>query len=170
VSASFAHTWNRDQASAYLNQPIRNNEYPLTPNDLINTDGHGRYVFRVWAAKAAGTFEVPWQVQLTPLVRYQSGQPFGRTFQTQLPNYGSVRVLGERVGARRQDGVTLIDVRTERTFRLAAGRRVAAFVEVFNALNANPEQNVNWSSGEAFLSPLNIVSPRIARIGLRLDW
>jgi len=170
VSASFAHTWNRDQASAYLNQPIRNNEYPLTPNDLINTDGRGRYVFRVWAAKAAGTFEVPWQVQLTPLVRYQSGQPFGRTFQTQLPNYGSVRVLGEPVGTRRQDGVTLIDVRTERTFRLAVGPRVAAFVEVFNVFNANPEQNVNWSSGEAFLRPLNIVSPRIARIGLRLDW
>jgi hypothetical protein len=170
LTASFAHTWNRDHASAYLNQPVRNNDYPLTPNDLINTDGRGRYVFRVWTAKAAGTFEVPWQVQLTPLVRYQSGQPFGRTFQTQLPGYGSVRVLAEPVGTRRQDGVMLIDVHTERAFRLAAGRRVAAFVEVFNALNANPEQNVNWTSGAAFLRPLNIVSPRIARIGLRFDW
>lgn len=170
LSASLAHTWNRDHASAYLSQPIRNNEYPLTPNDLINTDGHGRYVFGVWTAKAAGTFEVPWRVRLTPLVRYQSGQPFGRTFQAQLPNYGAVRVLAEPVGARRQDGVTLIDARTERTFRLAGGRRVAAFAEVFNALNANPEQSVNWSSGAAFLRPLNIVSPRIVRIGLRLDW
>jgi hypothetical protein len=170
LSASFAHTWNRDHAAAYLNQPIRNNEYPLTPNDLIHTDGRGRHVFRVWAMKASGTFAVPWQVRLTPLVRYQSGQPFGRTFQTQLPNYGSVRVLAEPIGARRQDSVLLIDVRAERTFHLGAGRRIATFVDLFNALNANPEQNVNWSSGPAFLRPLNIVSPRIVRVGMTLDW
>jgi hypothetical protein len=39
-----------------------------------------------------------------------------------------------------------------------------------NLLNANAEQNVNWSSGNAFLRPLSIVSPRVARLGLRLDW
>jgi len=50
------------------------------------------------------------------------------------------------------------------------GRRVAAFVDVFNLLNANPEQNLNWSSGDAFLRPLAIVPPRIVRLGTRLDW
>lgn len=170
VSASFAQIWNRDQAGGYLNQPIRNNEYPLTPNDVIHTDGRGRFIFRTWTAKAVGTFEVPWQVRLTPLVRLQSGQPFGRTFQTQLPQYGSVRVLAEPLGTRRQDAVALIDVRAAKTFHLAGGRRVGAFVEVFNALNANPEQNVSWSSGPAFLRPLDIVSPRIVRVGLTMDW
>jgi hypothetical protein len=47
---------------------------------------------------------------------------------------------------------------------------VSAFVDVFNLLNANPEQNINWSSGSAFLQPLAIVPPRIARLGARLDW
>ena len=119
MSASIARTWNRDHAGAYLNQPVRNNEYPLTPNDLVNTDRLGRYVFGVWGAKAFGTVEGPWKVWVTPLIRYQSGQSFGRTFQTQLPNYGSVRVLAEPIDTRRQDGVTLIDVRTEKTFRIA---------------------------------------------------
>ena len=36
-------------------------------------------------------------------------------------------------------------------------------VDVFNCLNANPEQNAVWLSGEAFLRPLTIVSRRIAR-------
>lgn len=170
VSASFAQTWNRDQAGGYLNQPVRNNEYILTPNDLIHTDGRGRFIFRTRTAKAVGTVEIPWQVRLTPLVRLQSGQPFGRTFQTQLPQYGSVRVLAEPLGTRRQDAVVLIDVRAAKTVRLAGDRRVGAFVEVFNALNANPEQNVSWSSGAAFLRPLDIVSPRIVRVGVTVDW
>ena len=66
--------------------------------------------------------------------------------------------------------VVLIDVRAAKTVRLAGDRRVGAFVEVFNALNANPEQNVSWSSGAAFLRPLDIVSPRIVRVGVTVDW
>ena len=169
LSASFAYTWNRDQANAYLNQPVRENAYPLTPNDLIHADGRGRHVFGVWSAKAVGTFTAPWQTRVTSLIRHQSGQPFGRTFQAQLPNYGTVRILAEPVGARRQDHVTIVDVRLERPFRRPWGR-IAGFVEMSNLLNANAEQNVNWSSGNAFLRPLSIVSPRVARLGLRLDW
>jgi len=169
LSASFAYTWNRDQANAYLNQPVRENAYPLTPNDLIHADGRGRHVFGVWSAKAVGTFTAPWQARVTSLIRHQSGQPFGRTFQAQLPNYGTVRILAEPVGARRQDHVTIVDVRLERPFRRPWGR-IAGFVEMSNLLNANAEQNVNWSSGNAFLRPLSIVSPRVARLGLRLDW
>ena len=45
------------------------------------------------------------------------------------------------------DNVTIVDVRVEKAFLASAGRRVAGFVDVFNLLNANPEQNTNWSSG-----------------------
>jgi hypothetical protein len=169
LSASFAYTWNRDQANGYLNQPIRENAYPLTPNDLIHTDGRGRHVFGVWSAKAVATVQVPLQIHVTSLLRHQSGQPFGRTFQAQLPIYGTVRVLAEPIGTRRQDNVTIVDARIERPFRRQWGR-ISGFLEVSNLFNANPEQNVNWSSGNSFLRPLNIISPCIARIGMRFDW
>ncbi len=169
LSASFAYTWSRDQANRYLNQPVRENTYPLSPNDLIHTDSGGRHVFGVWSAKAIATFRAPWQVHVASLIRHQSGQPFGRTFQTQLPNYGTVRVLAEPIGVRRQDHVTVVDVRFERPLRIQSAR-ASAFVEVSNLLNANPEQNINWSSGNSYLRPLSILSPRIARIGVRLDW
>jgi hypothetical protein len=68
------------------------------------------------------------------------------------------------------DNVTLVDLRVEKGFHLRSGARVAAFVDTFNLLNANPEQNINWSSGESFLRPLNIVPPRLARVGARLEW
>jgi hypothetical protein len=66
------------------------------------------------------------------------------------------------------DNITILDVRVEKAFLLPLGR-LAGFVDVFNLLNANPEQNTNWSSG-SFLRPLNIVAPRIVRIGAKVEW
>jgi hypothetical protein len=80
-----------------------------------------------------------------------------------------VTLLMEPVGTRRLDHVTLVDVRIERSMRVKR-RRVSAFLDVFNCLNVNPEQNAIWSSGASFLRPLTIVSPRIARIGLNINW
>ena len=169
--AGFAHTWNGDHASSYSGQSVRNNAYPLTPNDLINAGRGGRHEFTMWTAKAHGTFEAPWQLRVTPVLRHQSGQPFGRT-QTTGPGqlrYGTVTILMEPVGSRRMDHITLLDLRIERAARMKGGR-VRTFLDVFNCVNTNPEQNAIWSSGPAFLRPVTIVPPRIARIGLSFDW
>jgi hypothetical protein len=167
--AGFAYTWNFDQASAYSGQPVRQNTYALTPNDLINAGRDGRYEFRTWSAKIYGTYEGPWGLRVTPYLRHESGQPFGRTFVARL-NYGNVRILAEPMDTRRMDDITLLDVRVEKGFRLAGSGRVAAFVDAFNLLNANPDETAIWTSGSSFLRPLNIVAPRIARIGTKLDW
>jgi hypothetical protein len=179
--ADFAHTWSCDQASGYFGQSVRNNVYPLTPNDLINAGKDGRYEFRIWSAKIHGTYVGPWEVRITPFLRHQSGQPFGRTFPAATLNYANnVRILAEPIGTRRMNNITLLDVRVEKGFKLGGHRRFAGFVDVFNVLNANPEQNTSWSSGvfagedgrqqPSFLRPLSIVPPRLARLGLKLDW
>ena len=170
--AGFAHTWNRDQTSGYLGQPVRQNTYSLTPNDVINTGNDGRYDFRTWSAKVYGTYEGPWNLRVTPYLRHQSGQPFGRTFVTppSLLNYGRIRILAEPIDTHRMDNITILDVRVEQGFRLAEGRRVAGFVDGFNLLDANPEETVSWTSGSSFLRPLNIVAPRIVRIGAKVEW
>ena len=165
--AGFAHTWSRNQANSYFGENVRQNPYPLTPNDLINTEPNGAHVFRMWNAKAYGIYRAPGGVQIAPLVRHQSGQPFGRTVPARL-NYGSIRVLAEPMGTRRMDNVTLVDVKIEKAFRLRADR-IAVFVDVFNLFNTNAEQNISWASG-SFLQPRSIVPPRIARVGARFDW
>jgi hypothetical protein len=169
VVAAFAHVWNGDQAASYFGQTVRQNTYPVTPNDLINAGHGGRFNFRTWTAKVHGTFDGPWDLRLAVLLRHQSGQPFGRTFVTRLA-YGTMRVLAEPIGTRRMDNVSITDVRVEKGIRLRGGRRVAGFIDVFNVFNTNPEQSTNWSSGSAFLQPLEIVPPRIAGLGLKVDW
>jgi hypothetical protein len=168
--AGLAHTWSRDQANTYFGQPVRTNVYPLTPNDLINAAEGGQYEFRIWSLKIHGTYSGPWDVQITPFLHHQSGQPFGRTFSTPLNYSQNVRVLAEPMGMRRMDNVTLLDVRVEKGVTFGGDRRLAGFIDVFNLLNANPEQATNWSSGLAFLRPLSIVPPRLARVGLKVDW
>jgi hypothetical protein len=166
--AAFAHTWNVDQSNAYLGQTVRQNAYVLTPNDLINAGDEGGYAFRTWSARLYGTYEGPWGLRLTPYLRHQSGQPFGRTFLATV-NYGSVRILAEPMDTRRMDNVTLVDMRVEKGFRMAGGR-VAGFVDAFNILNANPAESVVWTSGASFVRPLAIVAPRIVRVGTKLEW
>ena len=169
LAASFGHTWSHDHAAGYLGQAVRTNDYAVTPNDLINTDEGGRHVFRTWTAKSHGTWMAPWGLRLTPLVRHQSGQAFGRTVLARL-NVGTIRALAEPIGARRQDNITLVDLSARKDVAAGGGRRASVFVEVFNLFNANPEQTVSWASGPSFLRPLSIVPPRIARVGMRVDW
>jgi hypothetical protein len=166
--ATFAHTWSRDQSNSFFGQSVRNNTYPVTPNDLINTID-GRYHFTSWQAKVTSTIDGPWDLKLTPLVRMQSGQAFGRTFSVSLPVYGSVRVLAEPIDTRRMDNIVITDLRVEKVFRVG-GRSVSGVLDIYNLTNANPEQNLSWVSGASWLRPLNIVPPRIVRLGARLTW
>lgn len=172
MMTGFSYTWSGDQASGYSGQRVRSNVYPATPNDLINAEPDGRHRFETWTFKVHGTVEGPWGVRISPLLRHQSGQPYGRTFQTapNALNYDRIRVPAEPIGTRRMDHVTILDVRVEKGFRLPPAQRVAAFLDVYNLLNANPEQNISWLSGPTFLRPLSIVPPRIARIGVKVEW
>ena len=166
--AGFAHTWSRDHANAYAGQQIRQNPYPLTPNDLINTGEGGRHEFTMWSVKIHGHYDARWGVRITPFLRHQSGQPFGRTLAGAVP--GVNRILAEPIGTRRMDHLTSLDLRVEKGFQLPGQGRIAAFIDVFNFFNANPAQNVNWVSGASFLRPLTIVPPRLVRIGAKFDW
>jgi hypothetical protein len=168
LMATFAHTWSADQNNAFFGQNVRNNQYAITPNDKINATDSGAYEFTAWQGKLNATIEGPWAIKVTPVLRHQAGQPFGRTFSQTL-SYGSVRILAEPIDTRRMDNITIVDLRLEKVVPVRRSR-VSGFIDLFNMLNANPEQNMSWVSGTAFLRPLNIVPPRILRFGAKLDW
>ena len=143
--------------------------YPLTPNDLINAGENGRYEFRIWSAKVHGTYAGPWDVRITPFLRHQSGQPFGRTFVT-TSNYGNIRILAEPIGTRRMDNVTLLDVRVEKGF---AARQTSPPGRVRRCLQPAQRQ-----SGAEHELVVRAVLPAAAdhraaahrRIGMKLEW
>ncbi len=157
--ASFTETWNHEAALGTGND--------FTPNALINSEG-SQDRFRTWQAKVNGTISVPWGVRLVPVFRHQSGTPFARTF-VQALNYGNATIKAEPITANRTPNISLVDLRTEKAFRVSA-LRVMGFFDVYNIFNSNAEQTLTTSSGAFWLRPTAITGPRVLRIGARLDW
>jgi hypothetical protein len=167
LQGSFAYHLNHAQDATYFGNRLRATAVPANPNDTINTDG-GRYDFATWSAKALSTIDVLWGMRVTPTLRLQSGQPFGRIIVAQL-NYGAQQILTEPLDSQRQPNVALIDARVEKLFRLG-NQKLSAFVDVFNITNANTPVNLTWTSGSSYLLPSVFLAPRIMRLGLKLDW
>jgi hypothetical protein len=166
--ASYGWTKSFDQAATIQGNAIRGNALVVNPNDEINTEA-GRFVYTRQSVKLNGTWNSPfWDISFAPMVRYQQGIPFGRTFASTL-SYGSVRFLAEPMGTRRQDAIFITDLRVEKTHRFS-GRDISVFFDFYNLTNANPAQNLQWSSGTSWNRPLSIVPPRLARIGAKLNF
>ena len=157
--ASLTRTWNREAALGTGND--------FTPNALINATGD-QLRFTTWQAKLHGTVNLPAAFRLVPVVRSQSGTPYARTFVRTL-NYGNATIKAEPVAANRTPTITLVDLRTEKTFRVGTAR-VMGFFDVYNLFNTNAEQTVTTSSGASWLRPIAITGPRILRIGTRVEW
>jgi hypothetical protein len=165
--ATWAKRWNQDNGPSN----IRQNTNVLTPNDLINTEGDGRFHYTYSTWKLQATYDGPWGFRVSPVLRSVSGQPWGRTFQARM-NYGTITVLAEPLGARRQDNLTFFDARVEKRFPVRALRnaRLGILIDFYNLLNANPVEAMNWSSGSSFMRPTTIPGPRIVRLGAKFDW
>ena len=167
--ASYGWTKSYEQASTIQGNAIRTNTLPANPNDKINTED-GRQVFTRASVKLNGTWNSPyWGITFSPMVRYQQGVPFGRTFAATL-GYGSVRFLAEPMDTRRQDTILITDLRVEKSSQFGAGRNISVFFDLYNMFNANPAQNLQWSSGTTYNRPLSVVPPRLARLGVKLNF
>ena len=157
--ASVTHTWSREASLGSGND--------FTPNALINAAGyHDRY--RTWQVKASGTMTLPLGVMLMPVFRHQSGMPFARTFVQPL-NYGNALIKATPVSANRTPNITLVDLRTEKTF-IYSRFRVMAHLDLYNVFNSNADQMLTATSGAAWRRPTVITGPRVARVGVRLEW
>ena len=130
-------------------------QQPPLADDAVNperSDQHrerGRYKFTMWTAKVNGSYDAPWGIRLTPALRVQQGQPYGRTFLAGAANginYGSQRILAEPIDSQRQDNIVILDIRTEKSFSSGAAR-IGLFCDIYNMTNSNAAQNIGWNSG-----------------------
>ncbi len=181
--ASLSYVWTDEFGSTYFgnrfglagsgNSLFGN--YPLNPND--NTHN----VFTNWNSKLHGTFDAGWGVRLTPVVKAQSGAPYGRYLNTTL-NYGAQAYLVEPIGTRRQDNVVMLDFRAEKQFVLRKpNAKLGLFIDVFNVTNSNVATNINWLAGtvsaagvgsvsSGFERATSVMPPRLAKFGVKFDW
>ena len=171
MTASFSYIWTDEFARNYFGNnfgtAVSNftffGPYPVNPNDRTDNS------FTNWNSKIHGTFEAGWGLRVTPVLKMQSGAPYGRVINTSL-NYGPQLVLVEPIGTRRQDTISVFDFRVEKQVRFATRARVGLFFDLFNAFNSNTPININWLTGATFERATTVLAPRIAKFGVKFDW
>jgi hypothetical protein len=78
----------------------------------------------------------------------------------------SITVNAEPVGSRRLPNTNQLDLRAEKSFSFGKSQKLAARINIFNALNANTVLSTIRLSGPSFLLPTDIMPPRIAEFSL----
>ena len=161
-----SYTWAND----FPGTPVNPNGYPNTPNGTFDEPTTR------WDFKLSGTYEAPYGIRVSPLVRHQAGANFARQFvvgaglATAANAIFSGTVNVEPLNSRRHDNITVLDVRADRGFNLTGTMRVRLFVDLFNITNSNSAETRTITSGTAFLRPTAVLAPRTARIGARFQF
>jgi len=107
-TAEFARTYAGNAFGSATSGNSLGGGAPNNPNDRTFNE------YDNWNIKAYSTIDVGWGVRVTPVIKAQSGQPFGRILSASL-NYGTQTILVEPIGTRRQENI----VATDRRPRLA---------------------------------------------------
>jgi hypothetical protein len=149
------------QVGAPAATPLFNN-----PNTLTSVLGPPRIL------RLSGFYEWKWGMRFASAYRYQTGQPMYRSILASATlegvplAQGPVEILAEPQGAAVQPSVHLLDVRAEKGFSRGNAGRLDLVFDLFNSFNANTATEVASRRG-AFGAILEVIPPRVARIGIR---
>ena len=145
-------------------------DFPNNPNVTPDADTTR------WDFKISGTYEAPYGIRISPLLRHQAGANFARTISVGSGSAAAVGAIfsgtiqAEPADARRHDNITVFDVRVEKGFQLGRGIRLRGFFDLFNIANSNAAETRTTSTGSNFLRPTAVLAPRTARFGARLSF
>ena len=156
-------TWTRGGQWENTNPGIFGN-----PNSQVNAQGKSFYD-RTHQFKAIGTWHAPFGFRASGVMRYQTGAPVGRTIFVGGLNQGGASILAVPVGTERLDNVTTFDIALFRDF-MVGNVRVAPELNLFNVTNQNTVTAINTSSGPNYGRISNYLSPRIARVAVRIHF
>lgn len=141
------------------------------PNGIIGNDSET-------ALRVSGSYELPGRINLAGSMIANNGYPYISTYSltravaaTQgiaLTRASQTIQLSER-GDERYDNVTMVDLRLSRSFRFGS-RSFQPQIDFFNVGNADTATARTLAVGGSYLTPTEILSPRIIRVGFSLNF
>ena len=174
VGAGYGYTWRHDFPYGY----------PNTPN------GPGEYDFTSAGFKANAQYNAPFGILLSAVYRYQLGENFARRVSVSAPascacafsaaagsngsnaggSLSASTIFATDYNANRQDNISVVDLRVEKTVKLGNAAKVRLFLDGFNLANAYAAETIVTLAGATFQQPTAILGPRTGRIGFRIIW
>jgi hypothetical protein len=125
-----------------------------------------------WIYSLAGLYELPWDVSIAGTVYGRQGYPTGEVITVNRPDgLGQPAVLVDvDLDAGRYANLHMLDLRLQKRLRLGRARATLD-LDVFNALNtATTLRQFTEATATTFRTPLEIVAPRLIRLGLQLQF
>lgn len=128
-----------------------------------------------WNFKASGSYDAPYQIRISPVLRHQSGLNFARTLGIVVPTGSGLSVTGttayaEPANANREDDIWVFDARVEKTVRFNDRFGARLMFDTFNIGNSHASETIGRATGLAYRKPTAILAPRTARLGFRFLW
>ncbi len=120
-------------------------------------------------AKLLGLYKAPWDLTLSGIFFYTTGNTFARTVRVALPQ-GRQNLLFEPRGSQRLDDQPRLDFRAEKGIKLAPGKRATVSLEAFNLFNNSAITAQNTRSSATYGQPTAIVAPRAFRLGFSFKY
>jgi hypothetical protein len=135
--------------------------------------GGGEFVMHsTWLYSAAGLYELPWGVSVSGTLYGRQGSPVGEFLTVNRPDgLGLTRVfLNRDLDVSRYSSPHFLDLRVQKQLTLGRTRAIFAF-DVFNTVNdASILREFTDAATTTFGRPVEIVAPRLVRLGLQLRF
>jgi hypothetical protein len=124
-----------------------------------------------WGFKASGSYDAPWGIRLTPILRHQSGVNYARTVTISVPAGSAFSASGtayvEPSNSNREDNILVVDVRAEKSVNFNKRVRLRAYLDAFNLSNSHASETIARATGPQYRKPALILAPRTFRVGFR---
>ena len=108
-----------------------------------------------WGIKASGSYDGPWGVRLSPILRHQSGANYARTntiaFPAGVTGTGTA-VYMDAMNANREQNIWVFDVRAEKTVTIVSRLRARLFLDLFNITNSHADESISRATGTGYQS------------------
>jgi Carboxypeptidase regulatory-like domain/TonB dependent receptor-like, beta-barrel len=143
-------------------------EFPFGyPNDPTNLDaeyGRSRADER-YHLVLTGVFHLPWELTLSPIYEYGSGQPWNHRLGYDFNGDGKNSDRPAGVDRNDEDGPPFrtLNLRLTKGFRLVGDQRLELIAEGFNVLNTT-NYDVNSIDGAEFLSGPTLANPGLVAV------
>jgi hypothetical protein len=158
AQASFWITKNHEWIQAVVPNPNAN-AFPI--DDTWN-----------WEARAFGSYNLPLRVIISGYYRAQSGIYGQRTesFSSPLLLQGNVTQRMEPFGSRQGPTIGVADIKVAKNINIFERLRLQVNFQVFNLFNSSAATSISYLTGPTFLRTTGIVSPRVGRIAMELQF
>jgi hypothetical protein len=168
LNRRYSNRWSASIGGAYTIRDYFPNNAPNNPNEV------GLEQRSDWSLKASGSYDAPYGIRLSPVLRHQSGDPYARSVSIVVPSGSGLIASGthwvEPMDSNREDNIWVFDVRAEKTVTFTDRTRARLFLDIFNITNSHASETISIATGLGYQKPSAILAPITARLGARFLW